>query len=58
VSTRIGILGQEAGAQGVLYHPNDIEVGRHYLKSAAALRQRDKNVERLIPSSGSCEAEG
>jgi len=31
VSTRIGILGQEAGAQGVLYHPNDAEVGRHYL---------------------------
>jgi len=31
VSTRIGILGQEAGAQGVLHHPNDAEVGRHYL---------------------------
>jgi len=53
-----GSLGQEAGAQGVLCQPEWHRGLAGIPELAAALRQCNEIVERLIPSSGSCEAEG
>jgi hypothetical protein len=53
----LGAWGRRTAPRGFCVDPNDAGVAG-IPQFVAVLRQRNEFVERLIPSSGSCEAEG